>query len=185
MAPQDYVSRSNNKKKSPYKKHEQVSPPGMSLKVKFVSLFTLLAVAGAGYFLWFLKDVEPNTPQTIINQTKPTKSNVDIPKPPEDDWEFYDKLKEGEEIEVGHYEVEEKGPYKMQCGSFKTRSQAEAMKAQIAFSGLIAKVTESQGKNGTWYKVALGPYPKKRLAEKDKHKLKRNSITTCQIWLWQ
>ena len=80
--------------------------------------------------------------------------------------------------------MEEKGPYKMQCGSFRKRSQAEAMKAQIAFSGLVAKVSESSGKNGIWYKVALGPYPRKRMAEADKHKLKRNNITTCQIWLW-
>ena len=77
-----------------------------------------------------------------------------------------------------------KGPYKMQCGSFKTRKQADTLKARIAFSGLVAQVSQSKGSNGTWYKVYLGPYPKKRAAEKDKHKLKSNNINHCQIWLW-
>lgn len=184
MAPQDYVSRSNNKKKSPYKKPAPAAP-GMSLKVKLISLFTLLAVAGAGYFLWFLNGVEPIETSSSVNQIQSAPKASTLPEPPEEKWEYYDKLKEGEEIEVGHYEVEHKGPYKMQCGSFKTREQAESMKAQIAFSGLLANITQSTGKNGTWHKVALGPYPTKRLAEKDKHKLKRNNITTCQIWLWQ
>ena len=181
MAPQDYVSRSNNKKKSPYKK-QQPQAAGMPLKVKLIMLFTVLAVAGAGYFLWFLKSVEPIA--TPTQKAAPKKATKELPEPPAEKWQYIDKLKEGTKIEGGHYEVEEKGPYKMQCGSFRTRSQAEAMKAQIAFSGLVAQVSESTGKNGTWYKVALGPYPRKRLAEKDKHKLKRNNITTCQIWLW-
>ena len=73
----------------------------------------------------------------------------------------------------------------MQCGSFKTQKQAETLKARIAFSGLEAQVKSVSGKNGTWHKVYLGPYPRKRLAEKDKHKLKRNNINYCQIWLWR
>ena len=88
-------------------------------------------------------------------------------------------------IEGGQYEVKEKGPYKMQCGSFKTSKQAETLKARIAFSGLEAQVKSVAGKNGTWHKVFLGPYPRKRLAEKDKHTLKRNNINYCQIWLWR
>ncbi|REL28758.1 cell division protein FtsN [Thalassotalea euphylliae] len=181
MAPQDYVSRSNNKKRSPYKK-QQAEATGMPMKVKLITLFTILAVAGAGYFLWFLKDVKPIAHP--VPKAPAVKATKKLPEPPAEKWEYIDKLKQGTQIEGGHYEVEEKGPYKMQCGSFRKRSQAEAMKAQIAFSGLVAKVSESAGKNGIWYKVALGPYPRKRLAEADKHKLKRNNITTCQIWLW-
>ena len=88
------------------------------------------------------------------------------------------------EVEVGEYEVTEKGPYKMQCGSFKTMKQAEVMKATIAFTGLSAQISATKGSNGVWHKVFLGPYEKKRMAEKDKHKLKSNGITTCQIWYW-
>jgi len=183
MAPQDYVSRSSNKKKSPYKKKAPQST-GMPTKLKLIVLFTLLAISSASYFLWFLKSVDP-IEQSTTQATKEAKKTAELPTPPDEKWDYIDKLKNGEEIEGGHYEVEESGPYKMQCGSFKTRSQAEEMKAQIAFTGLIANISQSVGQNGTWFKVALGPYPRKRLAEKDKHKLKRNNITTCQIWLWK
>lgn len=184
MAPQDYVSRSNNKKKSPYKQQAPVSQ-SMSLKFKLISLLTVLSIAGAGYFLWFLTGVEPATPQPVVTKPKPTQDTTEIPEPPEDDWIFYDKLKEGQDIEVGQYEVENKGPYKMQCGSFKTRQQAESMKAKIAFSGLVAQVTQSSGTNGIWYKVILGPYERKRKADADKRKLRSNNIMTCEVWLWR
>ncbi|WP_448213708.1 SPOR domain-containing protein [Colwellia sp. MEBiC06753] len=153
------------------------------MKAKLVGIITLFAIIGAGYFLWFLKSVEPI--QAPVAPPKNTvKQNNELPAPPDEKWDYIDQLKQGKEIEGGHYEVENKGPYKMQCGSFRTREQAETMKAQIAFSGLVAQISESNGSNGTWYKVALGPYPKKRSAEKDKHILKRNNIMTCQIWLW-
>ncbi|NMP33536.1 cell division protein FtsN [Thalassotalea sp. M1531] len=181
MAPQDYVSRSSNKKKSPYKKQAQ-QPEGMSIKLKIIILLTIVAIAGAGYFLWFLKGVEP-VEQTVTPTKQSTHSSSDLPTPPDEKWDYIDKLKNGEEIEGGHYEVVEKGPYRMPCGSFRDRKKAESMKAQIAFTGLVANISESVGSNGTWYRVILGPYPRKRMAEKDKHKLKRNNITTCQILL--
>ena len=89
------------------------------------------------------------------------------------------------QVEEGHYEVEEKGPYQMQCGSFRTLNQAETLKAKIAFVGIESQVRKTTGKNGTWYKVVLGPYSRKRAAEADKHRLKSNNINYCQIWLWQ
>ena len=86
---------------------------------------------------------------------------------------------------MGKYEVKEKGPYKMQCGSFKTEKQANMLKANIAFSGLESTIKTVTGKNGTWHKVFLGPYKRKRKAEKDRHLLKRNKIYGCEIWGWQ
>ena len=184
MAPQDYISRSNSKKKSPYKKQPEVQ--AMTLKFKVVALITFIALAGAGFGLWKLTQVKPlDTP--ITNKQTPSTKQSDLPKPPEEKWDYIDKLKEDKDLEVGQYEVVNKGPYKMQCGSFKTRKQADSLKAKIAFSGLVAQVSQSKGSNGngTWYKVYLGPYPKKRDAEKDKHKLKNNNINYCQIWLWR
>ena len=184
MAHQDYISRSSNKKSNPYKKKGASEPQGIPLKVKFIALFALLAVGGFAYFLWFLKDVEPTEQATPIPQKTKT-AQPSLPKPPEEKWEYIEKLKGQTEIEGGEYEVVNKGPYKMQCGSFRTVKQAETLKANIAFAGLIAQVSKSTGKNGVYYKVFLGPYEKKRDAEKDKHKLKRNNINYCQIWLWR
>lgn len=191
MAPQDYISRTNNKKKSPYKKNAEQVDNSVSIKVKFIGLITLAAITGFGYFLYSIKDNTPVQPsnnasgsqQTVTEQKASQGAN--LPKPPEEKWQYIDQLKAGSQVEPGEYEVEHRGPYKMQCGSFRTLAQANSMKAKMAFSGLSAKVSESKGSNGTWFKVFLGPYPRKRLAEIDKHKLKNNGITTCQIWLWR
>jgi cell division protein FtsN len=93
-------------------------------------------------------------------------------------------LKKEKDI-VGEYEVKENGPYKMVCGSFKQRSRAETLKANMAFVGIESIIQIANNGSTPWYKVALGPYTKKRMAEQDKHKLKNNKITGCQIWLWR
>jgi cell division protein FtsN len=74
--------------------------------------------------------------------------------------------------------------YLMQCGSFRAASQAQKMKATIAFQGLEAQVRPSDGKSGRWHRVILGPYDSKRLAEKHRHSLQKANINTCKIWNW-
>jgi cell division protein FtsN len=71
--------------------------------------------------------------------------------------------------------------YQMQCGSFRNQGDAESLKAKIAFQGLTSQVK----KTGDWYRVILGPYERKRPAEKDRHKLQRAKINGCQIWTWR
>lgn len=183
MAPQDYISRSSKKKSNPYKKKPASEAGGMSLKFKFIALFAVVAIAAFGYGLWQLSSVKP-TPIKPVKQTTTTKKQT-LPEPPKEKWEYIEKLQGPKEVEGGEYEVVDRGPWKMQCGSFRTQKQAEQLKANIAFAGLIAQISRSEGKNGVYYKVFLGPYDKKRNAERDKHKLKRNNINYCQIWLWR
>ena len=182
MAHQDYVSRSRakNKKQSPYKKNV-VPTQDTSLKVKLIVAFLIIALPSFGYMLWSIKDKQP---EAVVNPNViKTKSTTELPKPPEEKWTYVDDLK-SKQVEVGEYEVTQKGPYKMQCGSFRTRKQAESLKAKIAFTGLEAQVSKATGTSSTWFKVYLGPYAKKRSAEKDKHKLKNNSVHGCKIWGW-
>jgi len=182
MAHQDYVSRSRakNKKQSPYKKNAEPTS-GTSLKVKLIATFLIIALPSFGYMLWTIKD---NQPEAIVKpKVTEAKKVAELPEPPEEKWTYVDDLK-SKQVEVGEYEVKQNGPYKMQCGSFKTRKQAESLKAKIAFTGLVAQVSKSVGTTATWYKVYLGPYAKKRTAEKDKHKLKNNSVHGCKIWGW-
>jgi len=191
MANQDYVSRApaKNKKNTKNSKKAVKGSSNMPLKAKLISLLLIILIGAFGYGLWSLK-TDPSTKTPLIEPAKNSSANKNankekaLPKPPKEKWTYVKDL-ENKEIEVGEYEVKEKGPYKMQCGSFRTQKQAETLKARIAFSGLEAQVKAVKGKSGTWHKVFLGPYPRKRLAEKDKHKLKRNNINYCQIWLWQ
>nr|WP_274620627.1 SPOR domain-containing protein [Colwellia maritima] len=59
------------------------------------------------------------------------------------------------------------------------------LKQKWLFFGVESLIQTAQGKNNIWYKVVLGPYERKRAAEKDKHKLRNNKINGCQIWLWK
>ena len=191
MANQDYISRTPAKKKKNARRNTKSTKKASAspLKSKIISVIILVLIGAFIYGLWSLK-TDPSTKNPVATPTKqvaPTteKTNeVTLPKKPIEKWSYQTKLKE-QNIEVGKYEVKEKGPYKMQCGSFKTAEQANSLKAQIAFAGLESTVKSVTGKNGTWHKVYLGPYPRKRLAEKDKHKLRRNNINYCQIWLWR
>jgi cell division protein FtsN len=184
MAHQDYVSRSQNKKKSPYKA-KAAPAPTFTLKLKLTLLLVIVLIGGFGYGLWSIKDNKPQpVPEEVSQGITKTTTEKSLPTPPKEKWAYVDDLK-SKEVEVGQYEVKIKGPYKLQCASFRTLKQAEVLKATIAFTGLTSKIGSAKGSSGTWYKVFLGPYPRKRQAEKDKHKLTSNNINGCKIWLWE
>lgn len=186
MAHQDYVkkTRATKNKKSPYKKKNSPVKENMPIKAKLIGLLTLSLIAGAAYFLWSIKDIKPSASQPTKTTIQKTKKTSAIPPPPKEKWTYVDGLKT-KEVEVGQYEVKDGGPYQMQCGSFRSKAQAQVLKAKIAFTGIESQVRQTKGKSGTWYKVVLGPYERKRLAEKDKHKLKNNKINYCQILNWR
>jgi len=191
MAHQDYVSRprSSKKKKNPYTKKTKKTDKneGLDIKVKFIGLMTIALIAGASYFLWSIKDVQP-TVEPINTKLKTSTKNNDnsatLPELPKVKWTYIDQLKT-KKVDVGKYEVKKGGPYQMQCGSFRTKAQAERLKATIAFSGIESQIRQVKGTSGIWYKVILGPYTLKRSAEKDKHQLSRNKVNYCQIWSWR
>lgn len=182
MSRQDYISQSPKPKKNPYKKSDAKSSSKFTLKLKLLVLLLLFCVGGFAYLLYVIKDKEP-LPDTPQITEKTTVEEDELPEPPKEKWGYVDDLK-NPVVQGGEYTVEKKGPYKMQCGSFKTREQAETLKAQIAFNGLTSQIKAVAGSNGTWYKVYLGPYARKRNAEKNKNALKRNNIKGCEIWLW-
>ncbi len=71
----------------------------------------------------------------------------------------------------------------MQCGSFRKKSSAENLKAQIAMNGFSANINPTVEKSGMrWFRVTLGPYKSKRMAERERHQLERNNINNCKIW---
>jgi cell division protein FtsN len=186
MAHQDYVSRpqNKNKKKSPYKSKTPPEPT-FTLKLKLILLLSLTLIGGFGYALWTIKDNKPQPQQEEIKiVASKTTTEKSLPTPPKEKWAYVDDLK-SKEVEVGQYEVKNKGPYKLQCGSFKTKKQAEVLKANIAFAGLSSQVGAPQSKSNSYYKVFLGPYSRKREAEKDKHQLKSNNVNRCIILSWK
>lgn len=190
MAQRDYVSRgrSTQKKKpaSQGKKHAANAQMNSSASpklpiIRLVGVFAL--VIGFGAFLWSIKDnVEEDVDTQAARPVAPTEEA--LPELPEEEWEYIKTLPGYEvEVEVKEQEKSDKR-YLMQCASFRTRAQAEEMKAKIAFQGLEAIIRHSTGSNGDWFRVILGPFESKRDAEKAKHSLRKVNIATCQIWYW-
>ena len=186
MPNQDYIARKPAKKKknNPYKKSTPLPASKSTVKAKLIGFIVIILITAFAYGLWFLK-TSPQTKAPIQTETTaPATKDTHLPTAPKEKWTYVENLKT-KEIEVGQYEVTQKGPYRLQCGSFKTTGRAETLKATIAFVGLEASVKKTLGSNGTWYKVILGPYARKRLAEQDKHKLRNNSVNRCQVLLWK
>lgn len=190
MAQRDYVSRGRPpQKKKPNNKNNQRKQVKQS-KQRAVASFPIVRLVivvvlliGFGVFLWSIKDNASTEVDTeIARPVAPTEEA--LPELPEEEWEYIRTLP-GYEVEVD-VEAQEKSDkrYLMQCASFRTRAQAEEMKAKIAFQGLEALIRHSSGSNGDWFRVILGPYESKRDAEKAKHSLRKVNIATCQIWYW-
>ena len=190
MAQRDYVSRGRPpQKKKPNNKNNQrkqvkQSKQGAVASFPIVRLvIVVVLLIGFGVFLWSIKDNASTEVDTeIARPVAPTEEA--LPELPEEEWEYIRTLP-GYEVEVD-VEAQEKSDkrYLMQCASFRTRAQAEEMKAKIAFQGLEALIRHSSGSSGDWFRVILGPYESKRDAEKAKHSLRKVNIATCQIWYW-
>ncbi len=190
MAQRDYVSRGRAPQKKQNKKNTNSrnrkaaasSSPVASFPKARLAVVVLLLI-GFGVFLWSIKDAADTAPDTQADRAV-APSEEALPELPEEEWEYIKSLPGYEvEVDVEEQEVSDKR-YLMQCASFRTRSQAEEMKATIAFQGLEAQIRPSSGANGDWFRVILGPFDTKRDAERAKHTLRKVNISTCQIWFW-
>lgn len=143
-----------------------------------------MLAGGFGYGLYTLSnDPEPAqpTPAETVPVAKPKpKPAKPIPPPPEEKWDYVETLPKREIKVQAKEQVVSKIPYIMQCGAYKTLAQAEERKLDIAFQGLSSSIRKKEG--SSWFRVVLGPYPLKRDAERDKHKLQRAKIEPCAIW---
>lgn len=159
-----------DRRKRPVKKQDKGFP--------FMAvLAAILLMAFIGYFIFAVDKPEPK----VIEQKKTVKQEEVLPEKPISDWE-YEKILKDKEVVVDIPEKQESTRrYQMQCGSFRNQGDAESLKAKIAFQGLTSQVK----KTGDWYRVILGPYERKRPAEKDRHKLQRAKINGCKIWTWR
>lgn len=179
----DYVARprtsTRRKSKRPVR-NKQGFPFGLAA-------FVLFAVVG---FAWGLYSIQGSAPTPVAsNPTKAPVSNNSpstkaLPEKPQQR-AYIEELENREVIVESNPNLNQAGkPYQMQCASFRSHDRAEESKAMIAFSGLESSIKRSEGKNGVWYRVVLGPYPRKRDAERDRHILQNAKIDGCSIWLW-
>ncbi len=104
-------------------------------------------------------------------------------------YEFYELLPKSE-IQPAAVEEYKSTPkdakldkqYVLQAGSFRNAADAEKMRAQLLLSGLSnVHTSQSEGTNGLWYRVRLGPFDNRSAMNKAHDKLARMSINAMTI----
>lgn len=136
-------------------------------------------VGGLAMALWY----ETSKPQLLADSSEPTAEPVAAAassKPPASDNTpkagdaFYHQLPSAEVKTFSENKTDAPlDNYVLQSGAFRTRSEADAMEAQIILeTGLDAWIDERVSSSGTlWYRVRLGPYEGKRATDKIKRQL--------------
>ena len=172
----DY-SRQPQRKRSPAKPKKKTGtasgtaastrrPPAQSqrggLSLKWA--LSLATVGGFIGFIVYLNSLPASDPGAAKQQEGPSSSSTaKVTKEEKPGYKFYDMLPDSEVVPP---QVEEYSPgpgqatvdYLVQTGSFRTREDAERQRAQIAFQGLRAYVSEIKLDSGTiWYRVNVGP----------------------------
>lgn len=141
----------------------------------------------------------PKTEKTVVAQPKVVERSTKAaptpppapPKPKEEKFTFYELLPESEvtPAQVDAYKSTPRTEklsktYLLQAGSFRSAADAEKMRAQLLLSGLPnVKTSRSDGKNGVWYRVRLGPFESRSALNKAQDKLARLNISAMKIQL--
>ncbi|MCG9695465.1 SPOR domain-containing protein [Shewanella sp. Isolate11] len=189
MSNRDYANRKPARKSRATGGRRKTAKPAPKRFPFLLFLITAGLLGGFGYFLWSINNSASDAEPTLVepvSKPKVTKKDPNaLPPKPKEEWTYQQEL-ENKQVEVDIPEnTAPTRPYQMQCGSFRKQSQADEMKAMIAFQGLEAQVRRVEGNSGVWYKVVLGPYDRKRVAEKQRHILQRGGLNGCQIWFWE
>jgi cell division protein FtsN len=71
--------------------------------------------------------------------------------------------------------------YFVQVGAFRSQAEADAQRAKLTLLGLDAKISEREQAGRQVYRVRLGPYDDKDVAERAKSKLDAGGIETALV----
>lgn len=156
----------------------------------------LIGLAGAGIVFWkgLAPKLREDTPKPAPVTTAPAAVAPTEPAKPK--YDFYNILPEMEVV-VPEDEIRSSAaqpvipppanspagvqPYVLQAGSFRNESDAEALKAKLALSGLRAQVMPVTVNGVSWYRVRVGPYADLRELDSARETLKVNGISAIAL----
>jgi cell division protein FtsN len=125
----------------------------------------------------------------------PKPKPAPAPPPPKPRFDFYNLLPEmevivpDEEIQgtpthEGVKQVEQPGTYLLQAGSFRSRKQADQLRARLALLGLETSVEAVSGDGGqSWHRVRVGPFSNLHELNEARTLLKKNGVDAILIRL--
>jgi cell division protein FtsN len=139
----------------------------------------LASVAWVGGFLPRGSEPQPGLPTghdepPIAESIEPARSRQ---------YDFFTVLPEIEVV-VPQREIEERaresadapaqGPYLIQVGSFRSRDDADGLRAQITLLGLNGEIQTVTVNDATWHRVRVGPFDSAREADAARRRLQDN-----------
>ncbi|WP_328184515.1 SPOR domain-containing protein [Marinobacter sp. OP 3.4] len=168
--PRKTRARETKPKSTPRRRLVGAGKQSGGLSVRWI--LSLAAVGGFIGFIFYLNTLEPDGSAPTGGDPPPPASQPAEPAPETSNdtareqpkFKFYDMLPESEVVPPN---VDEYTPspdtqdfrYLVQAGSFRSSEDAERQRAQIAFQGLRAKVSQIDIEEGnTWYRVNVGPF---------------------------
>ncbi|MFW1676548.1 SPOR domain-containing protein [Pontibacter sp. JAM-7] len=183
---------------------QRASAPKKPVKKPFplgLLLITLILLGVLGTGLYFLMGVTPESVQAPtpapVTETKPAAKPAPASKPApaaetsndQSRFKFYDMLRDNEVTPPADAytstpkDAKSDVSYMLQAGSFRAKSDAEKMRAQLILMGLPNVHTDaSTSRDGsTWYRVRTGPYDNRSQMAKAWDKLVRQNIQPLQI----
>ncbi len=133
------------------------------------------------------KQPEPAADKQDTRDVRKPEAAKAPPPPPKPRFDFYTILPEMEvpvpEQEItgkpleGVPQVEAPGTYLLQAGSFRSRAQADQLKAKLALLGLQSDIqTVTINNTETWHRVRVGPYSDLPALNTARARLKENQL---------
>jgi cell division protein FtsN len=192
---QDFAKRkkSTGSKKAPPRKAQAQrysgDPPsrGKGLRLYLTGVMTGVFLSLLTYLGTIPQPAEPGQESAGTEQPKP-----EIPKPR---FEFYTMLPEQTiEVEQPPEPVEPAAdvpkppaataapqPYFLQAGSFRQQDDAERRRAELLLLGLEPRIEETNGDNGRWFRVSLGPFESQDAITRARGLLANQNIETVLL----
>lgn len=108
----------------------------------------------------------PPTAVPVIESTPtgPLESEVEADLPP---------ITTPERVEA----TADKGPYMLQAASFRTRNDADRLRAELLLLDLPASTGEVNVGNSVWYRVTVGPFPDQAATNFARERLRERNLT--------
>ena len=147
------------------------------------ALLLLLLVSFVGFILFLDQKIvksgrDGNVEKSIGSENKPTIDFYSVLPQREVEIPISDEDQEAIDNPTLNAEAEDK--VILQVGSFQSVTEADSLKAQLAFLGLEAKIQSAQVSDDTWHRVQLGPFASNSKLSRAKNLLIENEINYIQ-----
>ncbi|MDY6890279.1 MAG: SPOR domain-containing protein [Pseudomonadota bacterium] len=203
MAKQDYGQKRRSGSSASRRPSRQPPPPRRTPPAPRppwrLALVTLVVVAALCYLLYVLLHTPADTRAPLAQPAgkgapptpskPPAKPAPAVVEPKQSRFDFYEKLPKSEIVapKVEAYKSTPKDApmehrYLLQAGSFRDPADAERMRARLILEGLPGVRTDrSEGSNGIWYRVRVGPFDNRSAMNRASNKLSKLNIIPMEV----